>query len=89
MSHDEISDLKDWMVRIEGKIDATRTEVAAIAANGCAHRATHEANSSKQEDRLRKVETDIAESRGRDRTLNGLVSAAISVVCVFVGRMFK
>ena len=63
-----------WLRRIEEKLDGIRM-------NGCAKTPSHEDH----EKRLRAVENQQAESRGKIIILSGL----ISVVAVFIGRLFK
>ena len=63
-----------WLARIEEKLDGIRM-------NGCAKAGQHEDH----EKRLRVVETNQAESRGKVVMLSGVVSLA----AVFVGRLFK
>ena len=63
-----------WLRRIEEKLDGIRM-------NGCAKAPAHEDH----EKRLRAVENQQAESRGKIVILSGL----ISVVAVFIGRLFK
>lgn len=63
-----------WLRRIEEKLDGIRM-------NGCAKAPSHEDH----EKRLRAVENQQAESRGKIIILSGL----ISVVAVFIGRLFK
>ena len=63
-----------WLRRIEEKLDGIRM-------NGCAKAPSHEDH----EKRLRTVENQQAESRGKIVML----SAFISVAAVFIGRLFK
>ena len=63
-----------WLRRIEEKLDGIRM-------NGCAKAPAHEDH----EKRLRAVENQQAESRGKVVIL----SAIISVVAVFIGRLFR
>ena len=63
-----------WLRRIEDKLDDIRM-------NGCSKAPAHEDH----EKRLRSVETQQAESRGKLL----MASSIISVAAVFVGRLFK
>ena len=70
-----------WMRRIEDKIDAHGKMLNNINANGCVRAPSHDDH----EARLRVVENQQAESRGKVVML----SAVISVIAVFIGRLFK
>lgn len=76
MSHDEIQDLKGWMLRIETDLkewmvrieaDGKKTQelVHEMRAMGCAKAASHEATVDDLGARLRVVEVWITEWKGR------------------------
>jgi len=75
------SDEHAWLVRIEDAIKENNNLLNKINATGCAKAFTHDDH----ERRLRVVETQQAESRGKMVMLSGI----ISVAAVFIGRLFK
>lgn len=72
------SDERDWLIRVENKLDG-------IAMNGCSRAQQH----ADHEVRIRTVEQNLAEQRGKAVVVNGMIATGISVVCVFIGRLFK
>jgi len=77
MTSDELA----WLVRIEKAIDANSVLLHNMNANGCAKANFHDDH----EHRLRSVENQQAESRGKMVMLSGV----ISVVAVIIGKLFK
>ncbi len=77
MTSDELA----WLVRIEKAIDANSILLHNMNANGCAKASSHDDH----ERRLRSVENQQAESRGKMVMLSGV----ISVVAVIIGKLFK
>ena len=77
MTSDEIA----WMVRIEDAIKTNNALLHTINANGCAKAGSHDDH----EHRLRSVENQQAESRGKMVMLSGV----ISVIAVIIGKLFK
>lgn len=75
------SDEHDWLVRIEAAIGANNVLLHNMNANGCAKAHTHDDH----ERRIRVVENQQAESRGKMVMLSGV----ISVIAVIIGKLFK
>jgi len=71
-------DERDWLRRIEDKIDKFLRE-------GCSKSPQH----VDHELRIRTVEKDQAEARGRRYAEQGIISVIVSVACVFINRLFK
>ena len=70
-----------WLARIEKAIETNNALLYKINANGCAKASMHEDH----ERRIRAVENQQAESRGKMVMLSGV----ISVVAVIIGKLFK
>lgn len=69
-------DERDWLRSIESKIDR-------LLLNGCARAAMHQ----NHDDRIRSIENEVAEGRGRDMVKHGLIATLVSIGCIFIGRL--
>jgi hypothetical protein len=76
------ADERDWLRRIEDKIDR-------MILNGCAKASLHAEHDADHEARLRMMEREASEGRGREMVKHGLLATGISIACVFIGRLFK
>jgi hypothetical protein len=81
----EFVGLKEWLGRIEKKIDLQRDDLVSITAYGCAKAKQHDADS----ERIRVLENSQAENRGRDRAVGAGIAAAFSAAAVLIGRCFR
>jgi len=67
-----------WLRRIEDKLDR-------IIVSGCAKAATHDDH----EQRLRDIERQQSEGRGKAALAGGIASVIVSMVAVAIGKLFK
>ena len=97
------SEEHNWLRAIEGKIDklaeqlsaanqsnsehfsAVNKSIADLTAYGCAQAPRHDDH----EGRLRMVENNMAENKGKGVVIGAMISGVISIAAVYLGKIFR
>ena len=79
------SDEHAWLLRIETKIDRLEESVSRLTAYGCSQAPRHDDH----EKRIRAVENTMAENHGKGIVVGAVISAVISILAVYFGKIFK